>query len=113
MKKFWKAEEIFKNFPDDQKSKIFTAAEGKLIYFPKNKAKNQSINIDQVEIEYSKGKSYKKIAEALGMNAMRICRIIGQERIKFSKERIEYWKQQGLSLREIARLYKKSHEAIR
>ena len=113
MKNFFKAEEIFKDFSDNIKSKIFAAAEGKLVYFPKNKNK-KSLNQEQVLIQYVQGKkTYNQIGEELGISKVRICQIINQERKRFSKERVGYWKSQGLSLREIAKLYKKSHEAIR
>lgn len=113
MKNFIRAEDVFKDFPDEIKSKIFEAAEGKLVYFPKIQNKRQ-FNKEEVLIKYAKSKkSYNQIGEELGVSKVRIFQIIDQERMLFSKERIEYWKKQGLSLREIARLFKKSHETIR
>lgn len=113
MKYCYKAEEIFKDFPDNIKSKIFAAAEGKLVYFPKNKNK-KSLNQEQVLIKYAKSRdSYEKIGSELGVSKVRIFQVIKQERLRLSKERVEYWKDRGLSLREIAKLYKKSHERVR
>lgn len=114
MRRFFRAEEIFRDFPDDVRLKIFKAAEGKLVYFPKSKDGSQKIESAKVILDYAvKGKSYDKIAEEINTNKMRICRIVNYERKQFSKERIEYWKSRGLSLRDIARLYKRSHEAVR
>lgn len=65
-------------------------------------------------IKYAKSKkSYSQIGEEIGVSKVRIFQIIDQEREKFSKEKAEYWKNRGLSLREIARLFKKSHERVR
>ncbi|MGB3479411.1 MAG: hypothetical protein WBB67_09645 [bacterium] len=115
MKKFFKADEIFKDFPDKIKSKIFAAAEGKLVYFPKNQNKKQIVDQEKVLIRYAQNdkKSYSQLGGELGVSKVRIFQIVSQERKSFSKKRIEYWKKQGLSLREIARLYKKSHEGVR
>ena len=114
MKNFYRAEDVFKDFPNNIKSKIFAVAEGKLVYFPKNQNKRQFNNKEEVLIKYAKSKkSYNQIGEELGVSKVRIFQIIDQERKQFSKERVGYWKNQGLSLREIARLYKKSHEAVR
>lgn len=113
MKNFTRAEDVFKDFPDEIKSKIFEAAEGKLVYFPKIQNKRQ-FNKEDVLVKYIKSKkSYNQIGEELGVSKIRIFQIVDQERKRFSKERIEYWKSQGLSLREIARLFKKSHERVR
>lgn len=114
MKNFFRAEDVFKGFPDDVKSKIFEAAQGKLVYFLKIQNKRQFNNKEEVLIKYAKSKkSYSKIGEELGVSKVRIFQIIDQERKRFSRERVEYWKSRGLSLREIARLFKKSHETIR
>jgi DNA-directed RNA polymerase sigma subunit (sigma70/sigma32) len=114
MKKSFKTEEIFKDFPDNIKFKIFAAAEGKLVYFPKNQNKKQIINQEEVLIKYAQGKkSYNQIGEELDVSKVRVFQIVDQERKRFSKERIEYWKNRGLSLREIAKLFKKSHERVR
>ena len=65
-------------------------------------------------IKYPKSKRlYSQIGDDLGVSKVRIFQIVDQERKIFSKERVEYWKKQGLSLREIARLFKKSHERVR
>ena len=114
MKNFFRAEDVFRDFPNNLKSKIFAAAEGKLVYFPKNKNKKQIIDREEVLIKYAKSKkSYSQIGDDLSVSKVRIFQIVNQERRKFSKKRIEYWKKQGLSLREIARLFKKSHETVR
>ncbi len=113
MKNFYRAGDVFKDFPDDIKNKIFEAAAGKLVYFPKIQKKRFN-NKEEVLIKYAKSKkSYSQIGEKLGVSKVRIFQIIDQERKQFSKERVEYWKSRGLSLREIARLFKKSHEAVR
>ena len=111
MKNFIRAEEIFKNLPEDIKSKIFEVAQGKLVYFPKIQNNKRFHNKEEVLIKYAKSKkSYSQIGEELGVSKVRIFQIIDQERKKFSKERVKQWKDQGLSLREIARLFKKSVE---
>jgi predicted DNA-binding protein YlxM (UPF0122 family) len=114
MKNFFRAEDVFKDFSSDVKSKIFEAAQGKLVYFPKIQNKRQFNNKEEVLIKYAKNrKSYSQIGDELGVSKVRICQIVNQERKQLSNERIKYWGNKGLSLREIAKLYKKSHEAIR
>lgn len=114
MKNFIRAKDVFKDFPDDFKLKIFEAAQGKLVYFPKIQNKRQFNNKEEVLIKYTKSKkSYSQLGEELGVSKVRIFQIIDQERKQFSKERVEYWKSRGLSLRDIARLFKKSHERMR
>lgn len=114
MKNFFRAEELFKDFPDDVKSKIFEAAQGKLVYFPKNQNKKQIQDQKEVLMKYAQlKKSYSQIGDEYGVSKVRIFQIINQERKQFSKKRVEYWKNKGLSLREIARLFKKSHERMR
>jgi len=85
------------------------------MYFPKNQNKKQVVDQEEVLMIYAQDseKSYSQIGDELGVSKVRIFQIINQERKRFSKERVEYWKEQGLSLREIARLYKKSHERMR
>lgn len=113
MKNFIRAEDVFKNLPDEIKSKIFAVAQGKLVYFLKIQNKRQNIDTERVLIDYIKGKTYKEIAEDLGINIMRICRVINKERGMLSAERIEFWRDKGLVYRELSRLYKISHEMIR
>lgn len=105
---------MFKNLPKELRLKIFAIAKGKLIYFPKNQGKKPNINQKEVLRKYAKSnKSYNQIGNELGVTKARICQIVKQERENFSKERIIHWKNQGLSLRNIARLFKKSHETVR
>jgi len=67
-----------------------------------------------VLIKYAQSKkSYGQIGDEFGVSKVRIFQIVSKERKRFSKERVEYWKNRGLSLREIARLFKKSHETVR
>ena len=114
MKNFSRADDVFKDFPDDVKSKIFAVAEGKLVYFPKNQNKKQIQDQKEVLIRYAQSKkSYSQIGDEYGVSKVRIFQIINQERKQFSRERVEYWKNRGLSLREIARLFRKSHERVR
>lgn len=113
MKNFIRAEDIFKDLPDEIKSKIFAVAQGMLVYFPKNKNKSQNIETEQVLIDYIKRKTYNEIAKELGTNIMCICRIINKERGMLSADRIKFWRDKGLAYRELSRLYKISHEAIR
>ncbi len=114
MKNFYRAGDVFKDFSDDIKNKIFEAAAGKLVYFPKIQNKKRFNNKEEVLIKYAQSKkSYSQIGDELGVSKVRIFQIIDQERKQFSKERVEYWKSRGLSLREIARLFKKSHERMR
>lgn len=113
MKNFFRAKDVFKDFPDDFKSKIFAAAQGKPVYFPKTQNKKR-FNKEEVLIKYSQSKkSYSQLGDEYGVSKVRIFQIINQERKRFSKERIEYWKNRRLSLREIAKLFKKSHERVR
>lgn len=113
MKNFIRAEDVFRDLPEDTKSKIFEMAQGKLVYFPKIQNKRQ-FNKEEVLTKYAKSKkSYNQIGEELGVSKVRIFQIIDQERKQFSRERVEYWQNQGLSLRDIARLFKKSHERVR
>ena len=115
MKNFTRAEDVFRDLPEDIKSKIFEVAQGKLVYFPKIQNKRQNIDTERVLIDYIKGKTYNEIAEELGTNIMCVCRIIKDERDKISKKRIKYWRdQKGFSFHVLGeRLYKKSHEFLR
>ena len=114
MKNFFKAEDVFKDFPANVRAKIFAAAEGRLVYFPKNQNKKQIVDQKEVLIKYAQSKkSYSQIGDELGISKVRVFQIINKERKRFLEERIEYWKNQGLSLREIARLFNKSHERVR
>lgn len=113
MAKFIKAEVIFKDLPQEIQNQIFTIAAGKLVYFPVIQDK-MTIDRDQICIKYAAAKrSYENIAQEYSLSKMRICQIIQEERARYSDERIEYWKGQGMSLRGIAKLFKKSHETIR
>jgi len=110
-----KAEEVFKEIPDKIKSKIFAAAEGKLVYFPK---KNERARADKERVieTYlkSKGITYKKIGEQFNLTAARICQIIREEKTVATKERIDYWhREKGISLRRLGEFYKRSAETIR
>ncbi len=113
MSKFFKAEEVFKELPEDVKKEVFKIAEGKVVYFPKQNNNRKKIDRMAVCESYARGDSYSKIGDALGLSKMRICQIVNHEREKFSKEGVEHWKSRGLSLREIARLFKKSYERVR
>jgi len=113
MKNFIRAEDVFKDLPDERKSEIFAVAQGKLVYFAKIQNKRQNIDTERVLIDYIKGKTYREIAEESGTNIMRICRVINKERGMLSAERIKFWRDKGLVYRELSRLYKISHETIR
>jgi len=115
MKNFYRAKDVFKDFPDGLKSKIFAAAEGKLVYFPKKQNKKQIINQEEMLMKYAQNgkKSYSQIGDELGVSKVRVFQIVNQERKRFSRERVEYWRRRGLSLRGIAKVFKKSHEAMR
>lgn len=114
MKNSYRAEDVFREFPKDLKTKIFDTAAGKLVYFPKKNIKKAPIDSEIVLIQYAKNnKSYSQIGNKLNVSKVRICQIINRERKNFSKDRVEYWLKQDLSLREIARLFKKSHETVR
>jgi DNA-directed RNA polymerase sigma subunit (sigma70/sigma32) len=114
MKNSCRAEDIFRDFPSNLKSKIFAATEGKLVYFHKKNNNQQKIDREKALVTYvSSKRSYSELGEELGVSKVRICQIVNQERRKFSRERVEYWENRGLSLREIGRLYKKSHERVR
>lgn len=114
MKNYYRADKIFKDLPNEVKQKIYSLTEGKLVYFPRNHTKRSSIDRDKVLIQYARGKrSYNQIGGQLGVSKVRICQIVNQEKERFSRERVEHWQSRGLSLREIAKLYKKSHERVR
>ncbi|GAH64377.1 unnamed protein product, partial [marine sediment metagenome] len=88
MKNFYRAGDVFKDFPDDIKNKIFEVAAGKLVYFSKIQNKKRFNNKEEVLIKYAKSKkSYSKIGEELGVSKVRIFQIIDQERKTFSRER--------------------------
>lgn len=114
MAKYHRAEDVFKDLPKHIKLKIFDVAAGMLVYFPKNHSRKRILNPEDVLIRYAKSKkSYSQIGDELGVSKVRIYQIVKQERARFSKEKVDYWKKRGLSLRKIARLYRKSHEAVR
>lgn len=115
MNKFFRADELFKDLPNDMKLRIFEIAKGKMVYFPKNADKKQLTDKKEMLIRYAadKKRSYSEVGKEFNISKMRVCQIVNQEREKFSKERVRYWKRRGLSLREIARLFKKSHERVR
>lgn len=113
MSKFIKAEEVFKDLPYNTKDKLFKLAAGKVVYFPKNQNK-MPMDHEQICIKYANPKrTYDDIADEYGLSKMRICQIIKEERARYSEERVKFWKSQGISLRGIAKLFKKSHEAVR
>jgi 5-bromo-4-chloroindolyl phosphate hydrolysis protein len=114
MAKFHRAEEVFKDIPSDIRTRIFAIARGKLVYFPKNSSNKKITNLEGLLIKYAKNKnSYNQMGEQFGVSKVRIYHIVNQERERFSRERIEYWKNLGLSLKEIGRLFKKSPERVR
>ena len=112
MQNFTRAEDVFKDFPDEIKSKIFEAARGKLVYFPKIRDET-AINRIKVCQEYANGKTYREISEKENTNKVRIWRIIQEERKKLSRERIMYWQDKGLKLRQLGKLYNISSETVR
>lgn len=113
MVKFKKAEEVFKDLPQETRDLIFKIAAGQTVYFPVDQNR-VSIDKEQICIKYAAAKrSYEDIGQEYGLSKMRICQIIKEERAQYSEERVKYWKGQGMSLRGIAKLFKKSHEAAR
>ena len=113
MAKIRKAEEVFKDLPEETRDQIFKIAAGMTVYFPVDQNK-VSVDREQICIKYASPKrSYEDIGQEYGLSKMRICQIIKEERAQYSDERIKYWRSQGMSLRGIAKLYKKSHEAAR
>lgn len=111
--KFKKAEEVFKDLPQETRDQIFKIAAGLMVYFPVDQNK-VTIDREQICIKYAASKrSYEDIGQEYGLSKMRICQIIKEERARYSEERIKFWKEQGMSLRGIAKLYKRSHEAVR
>lgn len=113
MVKFKKAEEVFSDLPQETRDQLFKIAAGQMVYFPVNQNR-MSVDKEQICIKYAAAKrSYEDIGEEYGLSKMRVCQIIKEERVRYSDERIKFWKDQGMSLRGIAKLYKKSHEAVR
>jgi len=113
MVKFKKAEEVFKDLPQEIRDQIFKIAAGLMVYFPVDQNR-VSIDREQICIKYASPKrSYEDIGQEYGLSKMRICQIIKEERVRYSEDRIKFWKGQGMSLRGIAKLFKKSHEAVR
>ena len=93
MKNFIRAEDVFKDFSSDVKSKIFAVAEGKLVYFLKNHNKKQIIDQEKVLLKYAQSpKSYSQIGDDSAVSKVRIFQIVNQERRKFSKKRVRYWR---------------------
>jgi len=77
MKNSHRAEEVFKEFPESLKSKIFAAAEGMLVYFPKHRSNQQQIDKERVLIDYAqKRRTYSEIGEELGVSKVRIYQIV-------------------------------------
>jgi len=113
MEKFRKAEEVFKDLPEETRDQIFKIAAGMTVYFPVDQNR-VSIDREQICIKYASPKrSYEEIGQEYGLSKMRICQIIKEERSRYSEERVKFWRDQGMSLRGIAKLFKKSHEAVR
>ncbi len=113
MLKLNKAEEVFKDLPQEIRDQIFKIAAGMTVYFPVDQNR-VSVDREQICIKYAAPKrSYEDVGQEYGLSKMRICQIIKEERTRYSDERIKFWKDQGMSLRGIAKLFKKSHEAIR
>lgn len=111
--KFKKAEEVFKDLPQETRDQIFKIAAGLTVYFPVDQNR-VSVDKEQICIKYAAVKrSYEDVGEEYGLSKMRICQIIKEERARYSDERIKFWKGQGMSLRGIAKLFKKSHETMR
>lgn len=91
MKRFVRAEDVFRDLPEDIKTRIWEMAAGRLVYFPKRRGERTAINKEEVLREYAQGrKSYEKIRSELGVSKVRVCQIINEERRQFSRERTEY-----------------------
>lgn len=107
MVKFKKAEDVFKDLPQETRAQIFMIAAGLTVYFPVDQNR-VSVDREQICIKYASPKrSYEDIGQEYGLSKMRICQIIKEERARYSDERIKFWKDQGISLRGIAKLFKK------
>lgn len=110
-----KAEDMFKDLPQEIKEKIFKIAEGKTVYFPKQQKRERIDKEEVLEVFLkSRGITYKKLGERFNLTAARICQIINEEKKSQFKERINYWhNQKEVSLRTLAEFYDRSHETIR
>ncbi len=112
MAKFYRADEVFKSLPDETKENVFQMAAGKLVYFP---SANRRQPVDRIAVcrRYAEGVSFGGVGEEFGVSRERAYTIVAEERAAYSKASVRLRRQRGMSLRGIARLYRKSHEAVR
>lgn len=112
MGRLHKASEVFNDLPAGIKEKVFQLGAGKLVYFPSTDPRKP---VDKVAvcIRYGEGLSFTKVGEEFGVSRERAYRIVAEERGVYSKGRAKLWRERGMSLRAIGRLFKKSHEAMR
>ena len=114
-----KAETVFTTaagFTAEELERIGTAAEGKTVAFPKGAGGEGRGTRDEEAMltEFARGKTGEEVAKAHGMSRRQVFYLLRKERAEGLKgSRVEEWKGRGLSLREIGRLYGKSHEAVR
>jgi len=104
MSKYLRAEVVFRHFPEELKGVILKTAKGKLVDFRGNR-NQKKVNEIILFKKYDDGDSYRNIAKNLGCSRQHIKRIVRQERQMLSKERIQYWQNQGLSTLGIMALF--------
>lgn len=116
-----KAEAVFNlaaGFTEEEVGRIMTAGAGKTISFrrvqsPESRVQSSELR-ERILTEFARGKTAEEIAGAHGMSRRQVFYLLKKERDEGMKvERLKRWQALGLSLRELGRLFGKSHEAIR
>ena len=101
-----RADIVFRTLPEQIKREMLDIAKGMVVDFriPINRKKVDEIRVFKM---FDNGDSYRIIAKKLKVSRMHIRRIVRWERKMYSKKRIEFWLNQGLSPLGIAAIFNK------
>ena len=113
-----RAEVVFtrRRFSEDELARIFRAADGKTVCFPVPETRKKALSDEQVEdflVGYARGKAVDELAGRFGISRRRGFQVLAEERDRTGPDRVGYWLKKDLSLREVGRLMKVSHETVR
>lgn len=111
MSRSCRASEVFKELPNEIKEQVFQMGARKLVYFPTGDPR-KPVEKTAVCKRYAEGLSFAKAGSEFSISRERAFKIVAEERAVFSKDRTRYCRDRGLSLRQITRLFKKSHEVV-
>jgi hypothetical protein len=116
-----KAETVFNagsGFSEEEIGRVMAAGAGRTISFrrvqsPESRVQSAEV-AERMLTEFARGKTADEVAKKNGMSRRQVFYALKRERAEgLNAERLKSWQDRGLSLREIGRLYGKSHEAVR